>query len=80
MDEQTDASCMYVSISFGLTVTIRELLVELYRISAQNLSIKSSLVIFSPFFVFFFFYFRPGAETQARGANYHTETALVIID
>lgn len=72
---------MYVSISFGLTVTIRELMVELYRISAQNLFIKSSLVILSPFFVFFFFfYFRPGAETQARGANYHTETALVIID
>lgn len=72
---------MYVSISFGLTVTIRELMVELYRISARNLFIKSSLVIFSPFFVFFFFYyFRPGAETQARGANYHTETALVIID
>lgn len=57
-------------------------MVELYRISAQNLFIKSSLVYFLSFFVFFFFfyYFRPGAETPARGANYHTETALVIID
>lgn len=25
-------------------------------------------------------YIHPGAETQARGMNYHTETVLVIID
>lgn len=42
--------------------------------SLLKTSIKLSLV-----FVLFFS-FGPGTETQARGVNYHTETALVIID
>lgn len=62
---------------YGLTAKMKEIIVDSTRISAQNLFFKSSLGLFS-FFVFFLF--RPGAETQAWGANYHTETALVIID
>lgn len=57
LDEPTDAKCKYKSIWC-------KIIVNSYRISAQNISIKSSLVIFF-FSVFFSFYFGPGEETQA---------------
>lgn len=55
LDEPTDAKCKSIWC---------EIIVNSYKISAQNISIKSSPVIFF-FSVFFSFYFGPGEETQA---------------